>query len=105
MARMAESPCQALLHGFDNERPGNGGVAGHLGKAAAFARRDEFAPRHAFRIGTARQAAPVHGLRTDAHAICEALEAAALANALINQFKVGPHLLSPVARHSTARSE
>src|SRR5207237_2988856 len=70
--------CQALLHGLDDEWPGNRGVAGHLGKAAAFAGRDEFAPRYALRLGTARQAPPVHRLRTDAHDVGEALEAASL---------------------------
>src|SRR5712691_8166275 len=97
--------CQALLHGLDDERPGNRGVAGYLGKATAFAGGDEFAPRYALGIGTARESTPVHRLRTDAHAIGEALKTAALANTLINQFKVGPHLLSPVARHTTANSE
>src|SRR5262249_40081323 len=65
--------CQALLDSLDNQWPGNRGVAGHLGKAAAFAGRDKFAPRHTLGIGTARQAPPVHRFRTDAHAIREAL--------------------------------
>src|SRR5262245_57694098 len=97
--------CQALLHGLDDERPGNGGIAGYLGKAAAFTRRDAFAPRHALRIGTPRETAPVHGLWTDAHAIGEALKATALANALGNQFEIGSYLLPPVARHTAANGE
>ena len=36
--------CQALLDSLDNQWPGNGGVAGHLGKTAALAGRDKFAP-------------------------------------------------------------
>ncbi len=92
--------CQALLHGLDDERPGDGSVTGHLGKAAAFTRRDKFAPRHTLGIGTARQATPVHGLRTDAHAIRKALKTSTLANAFVNQLQIGPYLLSPVARHA-----
>src|SRR5215475_10462922 len=97
--------CQALLNSLDNEWPGDGGVAGHLGKATAFTRRDEFAPRHALGIGTARESAPVHRLRTDAHTIREALKTAALTNALSNQLQVGPYLLPPVAWHTTTNRE
>src|SRR5215475_199839 len=86
-------------------RPGNGRVAGHLGKAAAFARWDEFAPRHALRVCTARQSAPVHGLRTDAHTIHETLKTTTLANALGDQLQVGTDLLAPVPRHTTANGE
>src|SRR5262245_44711632 len=97
--------CQTLLNSLYNEWPGDGGVAGHLGKPTTFTRRDKFAPRHALGIGTARQAPPVRRLRTDAHTIREALKTAALANALSNQLQVGPHLLSPVARHTAANRE
>src|SRR5262245_45614802 len=97
--------CQALLNSLYNEWPGDGGVAGHLGKAATFTRRDEFAPRHALGIGTARESTPVHRLWTDAHTIREALKTAALANTLSNQLQVGPHLLSPVARHTATNRE
>ena len=97
--------CQALLDSLDNQWPGNGGVAGHLSEPAAFAGRDKFAPRHTLGISTARQAPPVHRLRTDAHALREALKTSTLANTFINQFKVGPHLLPPVARHTAANGE
>src|SRR5215510_9977395 len=97
--------CQALLNSLDNERPGDGGVAGHLGKPTAFTRRDEFAPRHALGIGTARESPPVHRLWTDPHTIRKALKTAALANALSNQLQVGPHLLPPVARYTAANRE
>src|SRR5262245_2460522 len=97
--------CQALLNSLYNERPGDGGVAGHLGKAATFTGRDEFAPRHALGIGTARESPPVHRLRTNPHPIRETLKTAALPNALSNQLQVGPHLLPPVARYTTANCE
>ena len=95
----------ALLNSLYNEWPGNRGVAGHLGKSATLARRDKFPPRYAFGIGTARQAPPVHRLRTDAHTIREALKTSTLANALVNQLQVRPHLLPPVARYAAANGE
>src|SRR5262249_22049515 len=54
LVRLLALRCQALLHGLDDERPGNCGVAGNLGKTATFTGRDKFAPRHAFGIGTTR---------------------------------------------------
>src|SRR2546425_6318520 len=96
---------EPLLDGLDDERPGNRGVAGHLGKSPTFTWRDEFAPRHTLGIGTTRQTTPVHGLWTDAHAIGKTLEASTLANTLVDQLQIGADLLAPVARYATANGE
>jgi hypothetical protein len=63
---LSGAPRQALLHGFDDERPGNSRVAEHLGEPPAFAERHKLPPRHAFGVGTAGQPTPMRRLRTDA---------------------------------------
>ena len=60
---------QALADAFEEERPGDGGVAQDLGETAAVLRRDEFAPGDPFLEGAAAQAAPMGRLRADPHPV------------------------------------
>ena len=65
---------QALDHGGHNDGQPDGCVHEDLAKLPAFRRRHELAPGDGLAIGTARQSAPIHGLRANPETIVIALQ-------------------------------
>ena len=62
-------------------------------------------PTKPLRCRAAGEAAPVHRLRTDAHAVVEALQRQVFPAAPMTQLDERPKLLRPVARHAAADGE
>src|SRR5690349_11238915 len=93
---------QALQHSAGNQRQRHGRIIENLRELAALFRRDEFPPRNCFRVRTATQPSPAHGLGADAQAVVVAFKRQLLVAAPREQLRVYAKLLRPVARNTPA---
>src|SRR5260370_2809057 len=94
-----------LQYGPDDQRQRHRCVIENFRETSAFFWRHKFAPRNSFRVCAAAEAAPMHRLRADAHAVVVALHRKFFAAAPRQQFRINAELLRPVAWHSSADSQ
>ena len=88
---------QTLADALEEQGPGDGGVAQHLGVPAAILRRDKFAPGYALLEGAAAQAPPMGRLRAEPHPVMKPHLRKIQVQSSLQQIQVGRHLLGPVA--------
>ena len=96
---------EALEDGADDERKSDGSILEDFGEAAAFFRRNEFAPTDGFGVGASAEATPMNGLGTDADAVVVTLKREIFVAAAGHEFGVNAELLGPVARNAAADGE
>src|SRR5215472_5146625 len=96
---------QALQHRADNQWQRYGSIVEDFRELAAFFPRNEFPPRHGFRVCASAQPAPAHRLRTDAHPVIVAFQRKVLVASPREQLRVNAELLPPIARNAAAHGE